>query len=294
MSDQSGGTAVGDASTPQPAEKPAATQTASTPAGGGHAGDGGATAVNAPAFEFERGDMSEKFNLRPRPSFKGAIPEDQSKVSHDVYEARNVLKLLKDDKAISDLLFNEFIERVTQAGFAGCVAENVTPQIAGEALEQIRADIVRRAGTPLVYRYLGVLAFWAAAGGIIGLAVAHIGIFYWPILKGYGCVLIGAMAGAWFSVAASRWQIAFDTIPDYPDVRLEPVIRMIFVALVASALALFLHLTIITIKIGNIDLADFTKSISVALLLGFVAGIAQRALSVQLIDRAQKVLNPTP
>ena len=69
---------------------------------------------------------------------------------------------------------------------------------------------------------------------------------------------------------------------------------MLFVALVAGVFALFLHLAIITIKIGDVDLKTFTDSVSVALLVGFIAGISQRALSVQLIDRAQKVLNPTP
>lgn len=259
-----------------------------------------AAPVHAPAFEFEGNDMSENFNLRPRKGFTGPIPEDQRKISQDVYEARNVLKLLKDDKAIDDMLFKEFIARVTQAGYAGCVADNVDPTLADEALQQIRADIVRRAGTPLVYRYLGALAFWALLGGLLGLVIVYIGIHcpglngYGPVLRGYGYVLIGAMIGAWFSVAASRWQIAFDAIPDYPDIHLEPVIRMLFVAVIAAAFALFLHLGIVTVKIGNVDLADFAKSISIALLLGFVAGITQRALSVQLIDRTQKVLNPAP
>ena len=272
--------------------------------------DPAAAPIHAPAFEYEGNDMSENFNLRPRKGFTGPIPEDQRKISQDVYEARNVLKLLKDDKAIDDMLFKEFIARVTQAGYAGCVADNVDPTLADEALQQIRADIVRRAGTPLVYRYLRALAFWALLGGLLGLAIVFIGITserdqcaghcwpvlngYGPVVKGYGYVLIGAMVGAWFSVAASRWQIAFDAIPDYPDIHVEPVIRMLFVAVIAAAFALFLHLGIITVKIGNVDLADFAKSISIALLLGFVAGITQRALSVQLIDRTQKVLNPTP
>jgi hypothetical protein len=251
-----------------------------------------------PAFEYENGIMTENFNLRPRTGFKGTIPDDQLKITQDVYEARNVLKLLIDDKAIKKPLFEEFIQRVTQAGFVGCVADNAYPVVASDALEQIRADIVRRAGTPLVYRYLGWLAFWAVLGGGIGFVMASNGTSplsdYSAVLKGYGFVLIGAMIGAWFSVAAQRWQIAFDTIPDYPDIRLEPVIRMLFVALVAAVFALFLHLGIITIKIGNVDLANFTNSISVALLVGFIAGISQRALSVQLIDRAQKVLNKAP
>jgi hypothetical protein len=238
--------------------------------------------------------MDENFNLRPRTGFNGTIPEDQRKVSQDVYEARNVLKLLQDDQAITDALFKEFIARDTQAGFAGCVANNVDTTLAAEALVQIRADIVRRVGTPLVYRYLGRLALYAAAGGVVGLAFAIFAANFCPSLKGYGGVLIGAMAGAWFSVAASRWQVAFDTIPDYLDIEREPVIRMLFVALVAAAFALFLHLGIITVKIGDLDFKSFTGSIKVALLLGFVAGISQRALSVQLMERAQKFISPAP
>jgi hypothetical protein len=250
-----------------------------------------------PAFEYENNNMKENFNLRPRTGFKATIPEDQRKVSEDVYEARNVLKLLNEDNAITGLRFDEFIQRITQAGYVGCVADNVYPALASVALGQIRADIVRRAGTPLVYRYLKALARCALVGGVAGLVIAYIGMSYTsfsyaPLFKGYGFVLIGAMAGAWFSVAASRWQIAFDTIPDYPDIKLEPIIRMFFVALVAAAFALFLHLGIIVIEIGGVKLVNFIGSISVALLVGFIAGISQRALSVQLVDRATKVLNP--
>jgi hypothetical protein len=293
MVDQPGATTPADSS----AQTPEAAAAAAAAAAAKTAAAAATPAAHAPAFEYENGVMDENFNLRPLPSFRGTIPEDQRKVSQDVYEARNVLKLLKDDQAITDALFKEFIARDTQAGFAGCVASNVDPTLAAEALVQIRADIVRRVGTPLVYRYLRTLALYALVGGVLGFAIAYFGIShpgsnYLPFLKGYGLVLIGAMAGAWFSVAASRWQIAFDTIPDYLDINLEPAIRMLFVALVAAVFALFLHLGIITVKIGDLDLKSFISSIKVAILLGFVAGISQRALSVQLVDRATKVINP--
>jgi len=95
------------------------------------------------------------------------------------------------------------------------------------------------------------------------------------------------MIAAWFSVAASRSQITFDSIPDYPDTKLEPAIRMLFVATVALIFALFLHLSLITIIIGKVDLASFMDTKGVALLVGFIAGITQKALSVQLMDRAK-------
>lgn len=252
----------------------------------------GAAAANAPAFEYENGDMSENFNLRPRPDFTGTIPDDQRNISHDVYEARNVLKLLKDDKAITDALFKEFIARVTQAGYAGCVASNVATGLASGALEQIRADIVRRVGTPLTYRYLGALAVWALLGAGLGVLMIHVGPMIRPGTQGYGWVLIGAMVGGWFSVARSRWQIGFETIPEYLDIYYEPFVRLLFVGIVAEIFALFLHLSILTIKIGNADLSHFIEAISVALVVGFIAGSSERALSVQLVERVQKVLTP--
>jgi hypothetical protein len=285
MSDQNdstagGGRAIGAAPGPKPPPPPVAAPLAAT--------------GSDPAFEFENNDETENFNLRPRTSLHSPVPEDQRKISHDVYEARNVLKLLKEDNAFATPgTYDEFMKRVIQAGHAGCVAPYVDTNLASGALEQIRADIVRRIGTPLAYRYLRALAGWASGGIAFGLIIVIIGHFALPEIAGYGWVVIGGMIGAWFSVAASRWQIAFETIPDYLDTYYEPFIRMLFVGIVVGIFALFLALSILTIKIGNVDFADFTKTVGVAILVGFVGGIGERALSVQLIERAQKILNPT-
>jgi hypothetical protein len=261
--------------------------------GGGNRRGRGAT-ITEPAFEFENNDVTENFNLRPRPDLRIPVPEAQRKIGHDVYEARNILKLLKQDKALgAHGAYDEFMQRVVQAGRAGCVAPHVDTGLASEALAQIRADIVRRVGTPLAFRYLCALAGWAIVGIAFGALVWWIGGDRGiPVLGPYGQVVMGAMVGAWFSVAASRWQIAFDTIPTYLDTQYEPFVRMLFVGILATALALFLQFGALTIKFGNTDLASFLTSPGVALLLGFVAGLGERTLSVQLIERAQKILNP--
>lgn len=254
---------------------------------------GNSSRSTEPAFQFENNDESDDFNLTHRDDYNGPIPEDQRKVSYDAYEARNILKLLKADRAFGKKgPYDEFIRRVVQAARAGCVARYAEPSLAIRGLEQIRMDIVRRVGRPLVYRYLGYLAGWALSGAALGLLMIIAARRTQGGIEPYGWVVIGAMAGAWFSVAASRWQIAFETLPAYLDILYEPFVRMLFVLLVAFAFALFLDLAVISIKIGNTDLAAFTKSPGVALLVGFIAGIGERALSVQLIERAQKVLNP--
>src|SRR4051812_1170799 len=87
----------------------------------------------APAFQFEKNDLSDNFNLTHRDDFHGPIPEDQRKVSYDVYEARNVLKLLKEDRAFGKKgPYDEFIKRVVQAARAGCVAPYAEPGLASQ------------------------------------------------------------------------------------------------------------------------------------------------------------------
>jgi hypothetical protein len=156
-----------------------------------------------------------------------------------------------------------------------------------------------RVGRPLAFRYLCFLALWGLAGALIGLAMAAAG--YWaPValihsMGHYGFVLVGAMAGAWFGVAVRRWQIAFEELPGFLDVNYEPLIRMVFVAVVALVFALFLDLKVLNIKLGSVDLAGFVggqsgRRVETALLLGFIAGTSERAVSKQLVDQVGTVL----
>lgn len=102
-----------------------------------------AEAGPAGAFELEHPD-SENFNLKPRDSRHGPIPEDQRKINQEVYEARNIPKLLKAQGAFrrQGPAYDEFMERVVQAARSGCVAPHgVDTNLAASALEQIRADV---------------------------------------------------------------------------------------------------------------------------------------------------------
>jgi hypothetical protein len=269
----------------------------------GGAGPKQTGASSEPAFEYENGnDKKDDFNLRPLPDRHFPIPEDQRKISSEVYEIRNVLKLLREHKSsvfppvIDPAVYNEFIVRALQAGRVGCVATYVHPILASGALVQIRADIVRRVGVPLVYTYLAALAGWALVGlalGIgasaaVGAIAAALGHTASQAISGYDWLLLAAMAGAWFSVAERRREVGFDNIPLYFSRVIESAVRMLFVVVVAAAFALFLYLHFLTINVGGIHFNDFDKSIGVALFAGFIAGISERALSAQLIGDARK------
>ena len=277
--------------TPTPAPTPTPTPTP--------AGDGGV----AGAFEIVSDLQDEEFDLRPAPNHRHPIPTDQVKLSQQVYETKNILKLLQENDWFGPSpptggAYREFINRVKETAKVGCIGAAVETDLAIDAIEQIRADILRRVGRRLAFRYLAYLALWGLGGALIGLVVAGLGHAatepLYKTLGHYGWVIVGAMAGAWFGVAVRRWGIVFAEIPDYLNVTTEPIIRLLFVAVVAALLALFLDLQILNIKLGSVDLAGFAgapgRRVQIALLLGFIAGMSERAVSKQLINQVEKVL----
>jgi hypothetical protein len=245
----------------------------------------------AGAFVIDPNHGGDNFNLRPLGNTD--IPGEQRRIQHEVYEARNILKFLREQNVFrDDSSYAEFINRVLQAARAGCVGQHVDTTMASDALEQIRSDVVRRKGRIIAYRYLLGLAKTALAGMAFAVLVILASKYLVPGLKGYGWVIMGAMAGAWISSAATGREISFAGIQDFLDYGHAPLIRMLFVGALASVLALFLQLRFITLKIGTVDLADFSTQLTVALALGVIAGFSEKALSVQLIDRARRVLTP--
>jgi len=250
----------------------------------------GAFALRDDPPEFK----GDKFDLKPREDRLGPIPEDQRKISHEVYAVRNTMKLLQKLAGMTDDDYNEFIERVKQAARVGCTVSNVDTVLAATALEDIRGDIMRRYGRMIAFRYLLALAAWAVGGVLLGFIV--IGTSRWiglEALSGYGYLLVGSMVGAWLSVAASRWEIAFDGIQEFVDRSVEPRVRLLFVGSLAMAFGLFLQLGIIPVNVDNVSLTTFYEKPEWALFLGIIAGVGEKALSMQLLTRAKQVFTTT-
>jgi len=270
-------------------------ENSTAPKGRAHRGGGNgvAAAVRVTGvFILEEDPTKEKdqFDLKPKPDRTGPIPEDQRNVSREVYAARNTVKLLQDRRIFKkNTEYDEFIERIKQAAKAGCTGLNVDTTLALGALADIRADVVRRRGRRVAFQYLLILALWAVGGVLLGGGVTLLGQF-WTGLSGFGFVIMGSMIGAWLSVAASRWEIAFEGLQDFLDAGNEPVVRLLFVAVLGCVVGLFLQLGVFNFKIGNADLTNFASNPSWAFALGVVAGIGERALSMQVLARSKEVL----
>jgi len=250
-------------------------------------------------FEYEGDRRDDTFNLKPRDDRTTQIPEEQRKIHDEVYAARNVLMLLRENGVFGPSatysaggVYKEFIDRVVQAGWAGCVARKADLLLAAAALEQIRGDVVRREGRPLVYRYLALLAAWVSGGLAVGLIALVFAKYVSPRIAPYAFVLIGAMVGTWLSVAARRREVAFESIQDFLRLHYEPFIRVLYVALLAQVVALLVEFKFVNLTIGSADLSTFTTSPGLALVLGLIAGIGERTVSVQVIQKVEKALAP--
>ncbi|MEM9329868.1 MAG: hypothetical protein AAGA53_00995 [Pseudomonadota bacterium] len=250
------------------------------------------------------------FNLAPDRKVSGSIPEEQRKIQEGIYATLGTLKYLNTSGAFKQTgQFEEFRKRLRQVAEVGIEGDYVHPGIALSALSQIRDEIAIRVGKSIKISYLktlGLIALIIASiaallGGLQPLSLAgYINTsFSLPgALTGYFWVIVGGMVGVWLSVAAKRQTVLFEELPDMLGDRVfEPLIRCVFVLLLSCVFALFIELGILTMMIGSVNLADFSTkgagagTTGVAILLGLIAGIGERALSVRILDQAKSALS---
>ncbi len=152
------------------------------------------------------------------------------------------------------------------------------------ALEQLRAEVLARKGRKVIYLYLTRLAACASGGAVLGLLLYALAL-HGQVPPGFGLVLAGSMAGAWLSAASNRRDVTFDELPDYLGSWREPVVRVAFVAVLATVVALFVRSKLVNVQLGEVNFVRFQEDGWAALVLGVIAGVGERALSVKLLQR---------
>ena len=230
-----------------------------------------------------------EFNMEPDPAVSGPVPDDQRELQHDIYGVIGVLKQLHEQKAFDGqkTAYDDFRRRLRQVAEVGLVGANVKTRLASSAVEQIAGEVVTRVGKKVQIRYLARLLLFVFVGVGAGLGIQ---VF---LLPGYGAVLAASMVGAWISVAAFRREVVLADLAQFMDSKYEPAVRLFFVGLVACSVALFVKTGLLSIVVGDLKLVEFPSKPEVAVVLGLVAGISEKKISVQLIQKARQVI-PSP
>ncbi len=245
------------------------------------------------AFTIE-GSGLDDYDIKPRSDLAEPIPPDQRKLQKEIYRTRGILKLLTEQGVFGtknktqedteqDVVLKEFKTRLRQIAETGLTGTFVRVEHATDAHEDLRQELLTRKGNAVKFHYLAILAAWAGVGLVLGVALYLLGP--WP--AGYGLLVMGAVVGAWLSVASTRWSVAFDDLPDFLYSQVEPPVRILFVVVLALAVGIALQAGLLEIKLAGADLKSFADSAPIALLLGLVAGVSERALATRFIEKAR-------
>lgn len=260
-----------------------------------------------------QGDGLDDYDIQPRGDLDARIPEEQRELQKGIYRTRGILKHLEEqgvfrreglrkrfERRLSTVtgkpvkppdqqkMLGEFKERLRQIAETGLTGDVARVQHAADAHEDLQRELLLRKGNAVKYHYLAILAGWAAVGLALGWllhALGQTGRVLWD--EAYGLLVMGAVVGAWLSVAATRWSVAFEDLPDLLDSRVEPFVRMLFVVVLALALGVALRAGLLTMKLGDATLNGFVDSPRLAVLLGLVTGIGERALATRFIEGAR-------
>jgi hypothetical protein len=187
----------------------------------------------------------------------------------------------------------EGVAKLTKLAQLGLVSTAPATPEAIAALTMFKYDIVSREAGRIKNDYMILLGRWALAFSTI-CAVTFFAFDKWPCLppeqiyryRNVLLVLTGCMAGAWASFASRKVALTFDDLAALEDDKLEPPLRLVF----AGVLTVFLILVFCTgfarVVIGGFDVSNVLTSGSVALLIGALAGLAEKALPAAMMQRA--------
>ncbi|HEV2268668.1 MAG TPA: hypothetical protein VGR92_04345 [Steroidobacteraceae bacterium] len=236
------------------------------------------------------------------PDAKGDCPDDQLALKNALEATEAALKVLYPDDGLRRPRFRELLS-LAQVGLEG---DNADPKVAAAALANLKQSILVTEGGARKNHYLkklGTLGAGFAAPPLVAAVVLQWLHVCWtahsfPCEKYIGlfvhfCLLwVGAIVGAWVSYGLRTETLTFEDLMTPEEDRLEPGVRLIFVGVLALVTGLALYVKLLEISFGTISSRDFVSRTGLALLIGFLMGSSERALSGQ-VNKLAVTLSPT-
>ena len=229
-----------------------------------------------------------RFDISPR--LRGKVPKEQSDL-HEKIESN--LTLLRALFPAGEKKFDEYFSQILSLSQAGLVGENAQPQLAANSLAGLRNDIVIRESGPTKHIYLRRLGFSSLLLSLLIVLLTFFFLYIFPSAKyivGYLLLWIGCMVGVFLSFASRRLTFALEDLPILRSDSLEPIVRLVFAGLATLVIGLLLSSDVISISLGVHKSAEFKTNWELALLIGALCGISEKALAVRISGQAKELL----
>lgn len=274
--------------------------------------------VENPANPVKSGELSFQQNKE----FLEATPENQEAAKTDFEQFAMVLRVAFQKQEPS--LFREYFERLLSTAQATFTSHGFFQSPLND-LELFKREVVQIAGSRIKSRYTGQLtqsvaiasvviilvgivvqaaASWTTAGfsdpnqvpapHITNTRTAMHGVLAWKAEYSFantGLLLAGAMWGLLFASMTRNIDPTFDTLIT-PDADLmEPWVRLLFFGIPALVIALMFQTGLVAISFGNsVSTLQINENAVVAVLIGLLLGIAERALPGEVEQWSKKIL----
>lgn len=192
------------------------------------------------------------------------------------------------DEAFTKLLY---LARLGLNGKEPAVAEARAAllMLHAETLDQeggrIKNDYMRRLGVCALVLALPLAALFVLFEAVPGLAIDLVQRNRTLLLVFASCAI-----GAWASFASRKVVLNFQDLANLEDDRLNPWMRLAFTNAMTGFLTLVLVTGMAAVSVGSFDSADLLGSPATALLIGSLAGLAEKALPSAMLQRAQSLL----
>lgn len=233
----------------------------------------------------DRQDGSRDINFQLK---RVDVPADQLELKNKIERTYSLLlRLYAADRAE----FNEAFDKLLSLAQVGLVGPKASTPVAAEALSGLHAEIVDREAGRVKNAYVRKLGSWAAwLAGIsacVGFIAADVSTD--RTIPSYCALWVGCMLGTWLSFSVRKVRLGFFDLAQVEDDQLDPGLRLIFTGSLTVVLGLVLQNSLVQITVGEFSAREFLSEYTAALLLGSLAGLAEKALPSHLAEKASSL-----
>ena len=159
-------------------------------------------------------------------------------------------------------------------------------------LQRYRAEFLVREAGAVKNRYVWRLGVWCLLVAVVSVAAyavvrnnAQWGLLH--VFRNFFLLSCGTAVGTWLSFSLRRVVLTFDDLAVLEEDRLDPGLRVLFMVALVSVVGLLFSTGAVSFGIGPVtSQAAMLVHGSSALLVGLLAGIAERALGTAVSRRA--------
>jgi hypothetical protein len=223
------------------------------------------------------------------------VTENQQKLHLEIEKTLVVVRKLYENTPIE--LEHYFSQLLTLAQAGLVPEENAQPTISLNALQQLKSEIIDKKSGEVKNTYFKTLGLKATYLGLPILLIALIiKIFYYfydfdilnnlSTFSNFLFIWCASLVGVWLSFGARKTILTFEELITIEEDRLEPIIRLIFVGVMALMFSLLFYKEAIVLEIGKISTKSISTDSFIAIIFGVFLGLSEKLIGQKLTKKA--------